>query len=130
MAIQIDDPTRNAMGDALIAQIGNAATLRIYSGSPPADETVAPTGTLLSQHTLASPFAPATAGGVVSPTLPSNVNALASGTAGYYRIFTSGGVSKHQGNCGTSGTDMILNTTSIVVGGPVQVNSWSITMGG
>lgn len=130
MTIQIDDATRNAMGDALTAQIGNAGTLRIYSGAAPADETVAPTGTLLAQHTLGSPFAPAASGGVVSPTLPANVNASNSGTAGYYRIYTSGGTSKHQGSCGTSGTDMILNTTALVAGGPVQVNSWSITMGG
>lgn len=130
MSLQLDDATRNAMGDALTTQVGNAGQLRIYSGAAPADETVAATGTLLAQHTLGSPFAPAASGGVVSPTLPANVNASATGTAGYWRVYTSGGTSKHQGLCGTSGSDMNLNTLSLVSGGPVQINSWTLTMGG
>jgi hypothetical protein len=111
--------------------VGNAGLLRIYTGSAPADCGTAASGTKLSEHTLGSPFAPATSGGVLSPTAPSNVNATASGTAGYWRVYKSDGTTcVVQGSCGTSGADMILNTLSIVAGGPVQVNSWSFTEGG
>jgi hypothetical protein len=68
---------------------------------------------------------------VQSPTLPSNVNALATGTAGYWRVYKSDGTTcVIQGSVGTSGADLNLNTLSLVTGGPVQVNSWTFTEGG
>lgn len=131
MALQYSVALRNAQADAKTTQVGSAGKLRIFTGSPPADCATASTGTLLSEHTLGSPFAPGASGGVLSPTLPSNVNAGNTGTAGYWRVYKSDGTTcVLQGLCGTSGSDMNLNTLSIVSGGPVQVNSWTITEAG
>lgn len=49
-------------------------------------------------------------------------NASGTGSAGYARIVTSGGVGIVDLDCGTSGTSVIMNTTSIAAGGPVLCN--------
>ena len=131
MALQYSVALRNTRADAKTTQAGNAALLRIYSGAAPADCVTAASGTKLVEHTLGSPFAPAASGGVLSPTLPSNVNALATGTAGYWRLYKADGTTcVVQGSVGTSGADMNLNTLSLVSAGPVQVSSWAWTEGG
>lgn len=127
MSFQQSTLARNGEGDAFTAAVGNAGKLSILTGAVPANCAAAETGTLLAQHTLGSPFAPAASGGVVSPTLPANVNAVATGTAGYYRVYKADGTT-----CVGQApiADITLNTTAIVLGGPVAVNSWSITIGG
>jgi hypothetical protein len=130
MALQYSTACRNGRGDAVVAAVGGAGFLRIWTGSLPGNCAAPDPGTKLSEDLLASPFAPATAGGVSSPTIPSNVSALATGTAGYWRVYTSGGTCVVQGTVGLSVADMILNTLSFVAGDPVQVNSWTWTEGG
>jgi hypothetical protein len=46
-------------------------------------------------------------------------NATGTGTAGYARIETSGGVGIVDLDCGTSGSSVIMNTTAIALNGPV-----------
>jgi hypothetical protein len=131
MALQYSVALRSARLDAKTSAVGSAGILRIYTGVAPADCAAASSGTLLSAHTLGSPFAPGASAGVLSPTLPSNVNAGTTGTAGYWRIYQSNGTTcVMQGSVGTSGADMNLNTLSLVSGGPVQINSWTFTEGG
>lgn len=132
MAMQLSVAARNAMGDALTAAVGSAGKLRIISGTKPADCAASQTGTTLSEHTLGSPFAAAASGGTVSPTLPSNVNGSAGGTATHYRVLTSAGVCVYQNDVVTSGSGLVLNPSSNVItsGQPVQINSWTIPMGG
>lgn len=131
MALQYSVAARNARADSVATAVGSAGKLRLYTGSAPVDCATVASGTLLSEHTLGSPFAPAASGGVLSPTLPSNVNASSSGTAGYWRIYKADGTTcVKQGSVGTSGADINLNTLSIVSGGPVQLNSWAITEAG
>lgn len=132
MALQYSTTARNARADSGIASIiGNAGLLRLYTGAAPADCATSATGTKLSEHTLGSPFAPSASGGVQSPTLPANVNALATGTAGYWRVYKADGTTcVIQGSVGTTGADLNLNTLAIVSGGPVQLNSWTFTEGG
>ena len=131
VALQLDTTLRNTRADAITTRVGNAGLLRIFTGSAPADCATASSGTKLAEHTLGSPFAPGAAAGVLSPTIPANVNALANGTAGYYRVYKADGTTcVTQGTCGTSGADMNLNTTTLVSGGPVQINSWTYTEGG
>jgi hypothetical protein len=130
MALQLSMAARNARADAVTAAVGSGGRLRILTGSLPADVATAQSGTLLAEHTLGSPFAPAASGGTLSPTLPANVNASATGTAGYWRVTTSAGVAVLQGTVGVSGADMNINTLALVAGGPVQINSWSFPEGG
>lgn len=131
MSIQQGVLVRNAQADTITTRVGSAGKLRILSGAKPATAGAAETGTLLAEHTTGTPLAPAAAAGVLSPTLPANVNASATGTAGYWRLY-SAGVTEcvTQGDVGLSGSDMNLNTLSLVAGGPVQVNSFTITIGG
>lgn len=131
MSLQYSVALRNARADAKTTIVGNAGLLRIYTGSAPATCADAATGTKLSEHTCGSPFAAGAASGVLSPTLPANVNALATNTAGYWRLYKADGTTcVAQGSVGTSGADLNLNTLSLVSGGPVQVNSWAWTEGG
>jgi len=131
MTAQYSVAARNARADAITTAVGNAGLLRIYMGAPPADCAAAATGTLLSQHTMGSPLAPAASGGTSAFTPPANVNASATGTASHFRIYKADGTTcVAQGTVGASGADINLNTTSIVSGGPVVINSLGIVEGG
>ena len=119
---------RQAQLDAITTFAGALATLRVYSGVQPA--TGGAVTTLLAQFTLGSPYAPASSAATLSPTLPANVNAGATGTATWFRVYKADGTTQViDGTCGTTGTDMILNTTSLVSGNPVSVTAWTVTRG-
>jgi len=128
--MQLSVAARNARADQLTSQVGSAGKLRILTGSAPVDVATAQSGTLLAEFTMGTPFAPAASGGVLSPTMPAQVNAGNTGTAGYWRLTTSAGVAVAQGTLGTSGSDINLNTLSIVSGGPVVLSSWTLTDAG
>jgi hypothetical protein len=115
--------------------IGNSATLNIWAGTMPATpDTAISGGTLLVSLPLSNP--PATealgANAVLTFNSITQENASNTGTAAFARIAnstqstgqTAGTVDL---DVGTSGTSVILNTTSIVASGPVQVQSASIS---
>lgn len=116
---------RNAQLDAITTYAGAGAKLRIYDGTRPATGGTATT--LLAEFTLGSPFAPGASGGVLSPTLPSAVNAGASGTATWFRVVKADGTTQ----CidGSVGSEMTLNTSTVTSGLQVSVTSWTITRG-
>lgn len=118
---------RNAKLDANATAIGNAGKLALYDGTRPATGGTATNK--LSEHTLGTPFAPAASGGVQSPTLPANVNALLTGTATWGRVTTSGGGFVMDVSVGTSGTEVIINSASLTAGVAVAVTAWTITAG-
>lgn len=118
---------RNAQLDAITTAVGSAGKLQIYDGTRPATGGTATTK--LAEFTLGSPFAAGASSATLSPTLPSNVTAVASGTATWFRITTSGGTFVIDGSVGTSGADCNLNTTTISSGGTVSVISFSIARG-
>lgn len=124
MAMGSSAELRNARLAARTTTIGNAGKLRIYAGARPATGGAA--GTLLAEFTLGSPFAPAPADGVQSPTFPAPVNASASGTATWFRVTKADGTFVEDGSVGS---DMTLNTTTITSGLQVSVTSWAITAG-
>lgn len=116
---------RNAQLDAETTHIGAGAKLRIYDGTRPATGGTATN--LLAEFTLGSPFAPAASSAVLSPTLPSAVNASASGTATWFRVVKADGTTQ----CidGSIGSEMTLNTSTVTSGLQVSVTSWTITRG-
>ena len=118
---------RTAQLDPITTAVGNAGKLRIYDGTRPATGGAATT--LLAEFTLGTPFAPGAAAAVLSPTLPSSTTGVAAGTATWFRVVTSGGTQVIDGDAGTVGTDLILNTTTISIGLTVNVTSWTITRG-
>jgi hypothetical protein len=113
---------RNAQLDAITTFIGNGAKLRIYTGAS------GTTTTLLAEFTLGSPFSAAASAGSMSPTLPSNVNASNTGTAGWARIVKADGTTQcYDLSVGTSGAEVNLNTTSLTSGNPVSITGFTIT---
>ena len=119
----------NAVVDLLDAD-ASAATIQIRSGAQPASVATAASGTLLATLTCsATAFGDAAAGVATAAAITSDTNAAATGDAGWFRAYDgSGTVAVIDGDVGTSGASMILNTVSITAGGTVEVSSWTVTM--
>lgn len=133
MALKLSTTARNALGDALIAAIGNGGLLKVYEGTRPVSVAASlGSATLLGTLTCGSPFAPATASGVVTANaITQDSSADATGTAQFFRIFKSDGTTAVvDGDVGTSGSDLNLTTTSVSAGGPISVTSCILTMPG
>lgn len=114
---------RNASVDAVNTLL-NGGTLEIRTGSA-ADIDSAPTGTVLATLNInATAFATASSGSATANAIVA-VTASAAGTAGHYVAKDSGGNPERNGTAGTSGTDMILNSTTFGVGDDVSVTSWT-----
>lgn len=131
MALKMSAAVRDAMLDAVTAQVGTTAKLRIYSGTRPANVAAAISGTLLAELTCNATFAPAASGGVLTlNAITSDTSADATGTATHFRLWNSAGsVGMVDGDVGTSGSDLNLNTVSLVSGATVAVTSFAITAG-
>jgi len=126
MAIAYSAAVRNAMLDAITAQIGASGKLAIYNGTRPSTGGTATTK--LAELTCNATFAPAASGGVLTlNAITQDPTADFTGTATWGRLTTSGGTFIADFNVGTSGSDLNLNTTSIVATGPVSVTSFTIT---
>ncbi len=124
---------KTARSNALLSAIGSGASMKFYTGSPPTDASVAATGTLLATLPLSSTPGVVTTGitGGANPYFTLNAvtsaNGVATGTPGYARITTSGGVGVVDLDCGTSGTSIIMTPNTITTGAPVNVTSGVIT---
>lgn len=116
---------RNSQLDAITTFVGSGAKLRIYDGTRPATGGTATN--LLVEFTLGTPFAPASSGGVLSPTLPAAVNATGTGTATWFRVVKADGTTF----CidGSVGSEMSLNTSAITAGLQVSITAWTVTRG-
>lgn len=130
MALGLNVTLRNNMLDEITTRAGTSALLRIYDGTRPATGGTATT--LLAELTCnATAFAAAASSGVLTlNAITDDSSANATGTATWFRIVQSGG-STHvfDGNVGTSGSDLNLNTVSITSGDTVSVSSFTITEG-
>jgi len=122
---------RNARLDAIISAIGSSGKLKIYAGSQPTDADTALSGqTLLASLALSATAAPASSGGVLTfNSITNDSSADATGTAAWFTLTTSGDVRVVDGTVGTSGTDMIIDNTSISAGQVVSCSSLVITAG-
>ena len=128
MALAYSTTLRNSQLDAVSTAVGTGGLIRIYDGTRPASGGTATT--LLAELTVAGAFAPAAAAGVLTVNaVTQDSSANATGTATWFRVTTSAGTFVIDGNVSTSGSDMNLNTTSIVATGPVSITSFTITRG-
>lgn len=129
---KIATATRNAMLDAITSAVSTSGLLDIYSGTQPAGPgTAVTTQTKLAQLACSSTFAAAASNGLLTAnTITQDSAANASGVATWFRLTTSGGTAVLDGSVGTASADLILNTTSIVSGGPVSVTALTITAPG
>lgn len=105
-----------------------AGLFRIYDGARPATGGAATTK--LAELTFTDPCAPGAAAGVLTfSAITADASADATGTATWFRAVDSTGTFCVDGNVGTSGSDLNLNSTSIAVGQQVAVSSFTITGG-
>jgi hypothetical protein len=129
MAFRKNTAIRTVQADAL-ADIYDGGTVKIYTGSQPADPNSAASGTLLATITIPTPAFGAAVAGVVTLAGVWSVNASVTGTAGYARVATSDGlkwfdviVSDIPG-----GNNLLISDLDIVATNLVQVTSLTITV--
>lgn len=129
MALQFSVSARNARLDAVEVATGASAQLRLYSGTQPADCATAPSGSLLATLTLPTDWMANAASGSKALAGTWSGTASGAGTAGYFRIYDSGGTTCHaQGSVGTTGTDMILApSAALTASQPISITSFTLT---
>jgi len=130
MAIEINDTLANSRADQITTARdagAGAGLIRIYDGARPAKGGAATT--LLAELTFSDPSSPSAASGVLTASTITGANAVATGTATWYREVDSNGLFVLDGDVGTSGSDLNLNTVSIVTGNPVNITSYVVTEG-
>jgi len=119
--------------DATTTTVGNAGKLWIYKGTQEAGPGTVTAQTLVAgPFTLGSPFASGATTAlpsVLSPTLPSNVNATTSDQPTWWRVTTSAGSEGSagiiDGSAATSGADMTVGPTT--AGQPVAITAWTLS---
>lgn len=133
MTVQFSVAVRNAMLDAIEVTIGVSAIMRIRSGAAPANCAAADSGTVLATLSLPSDYMSAASGGVKAFLGTwQDLSADASGTAGHFRIYDSGGtVCGEQGTVTATGGggDLQVDNTTFVATQPFNITAHSLTAG-
>lgn len=133
MALAYSTTLRNAQLDAIddAMNAGSAgATLKIYSGTRPATGAALSGNTLLATLTFSTTaLGAASSGSITAASITSDSSADATGTAAWFRVEDSNSTFIMDGDCGTSGSDLNLDTTSISAGATVSISSFVITAG-
>ena len=126
MALGYAVTLRNNRLQAIVDFAGASAFVRIYSGSRPA--TGGSATTLLAELTCGATLGSVSAGVLTFGAITQDSSADSGGTAAWFRVVKSDGTTHVvDGNCGTSGSDMNMITTTIVASQPVSITSWTIT---
>ena len=115
---------------AAVTTLLNGGTLVFYGGTQPTTPETALSGnTALTTFTYATPSFGAPS--YVSPNeqasaslVSTSSNPTANGTASFARAFTSGGAAVADLTIGTSGTDIVVGSTTISIGVPVTISSY------
>ena len=118
-----------AINDALNGGTG-AATIKIYTGTKPAGpDTAITTQTLLGTLTCSDPAGSVTSGTLTFGSITQDSSADATGTATWARLADSSGTAVVDIDVTATGGGGFLqmNTTSIVIGGPILISSFTIT---
>lgn len=128
MSISISAAVAQAMAAAAATDIGAGSTIEIRAGAKPATPETAATGTLLGTVAISGSFT--ASGAVLTAADPAAISVVASGTAGWFRVKSSGGTAKVDGTVTGSGGggDMQLSNTALVAGGTVDLGIPSFTM--
>jgi hypothetical protein len=124
---QMADATVNAQADALSDLLDNGY-LRIYDGTQAATaDTALGAQVLLAELRFNATAAPAASGGVLTfNAITSDSSANATGTASWFRCLKSDGSTVvMDGSVGTSASNLILATTSIVAAQVVSCSSFT-----
>lgn len=133
MASRLSDEVRTLACDAVVDSLdagAGPATIKIYTGSQPADADDAASGTLLATITMSDPaFGAASAGVATADNTPAlSATAAASGTAGWFRAADSNDTNRIDGDVGEGSGTLNLDNTDIVSGQTVTVTGWTVTV--
>ena len=125
---------RNASANAKIAEIGNGATLTIYSGTQPATpDTTIGASVALATIVCGTPFGTVSNGIITASSLPlatANTGAVATGVASWFRLTKAGGGAVIDGSVGVgSSFDLQIATIAISQNVQVQITAWTIIGG-
>ena len=130
MALGYIVTARNNQLDQITALIdsGTQGLLKIYDGVRPSSGGAITT--VLAELTMSAPsFPPAASGTMTANAITGDTSANATGTASWFRVTDSTGAFVMDGDVGTSGSDMNLNTVSIQAGVAVDITSFVINSG-
>ncbi len=126
--MKISTGARNAAVDAVAALLNSGGYIEIRTGAAPTNPGDADSGTLLARLDLSSTaFGGASGGTATANTVSDDIDVDNTGTAAHFRAKDSGDVVVLQGSAGTSGTDLVLNTTAFVAGGTAKITSLTLT---
>lgn len=123
IAVRIRNLQAEVLGDDL-----DGGFIRVYSGSVPANADASlGAAVLLAEMTFGTPAAGAAVAGVITANaINADPSANNSGTASFYRTYAANGTDvTEQGTVGTSGTDMIVPTTTVTAGIEFRVTSYT-----
>jgi hypothetical protein len=130
MPLKLSAAVRNARLDQIESTIGTSPKLQIRTGAPPASITDADSGTLLVELTLPSDWMADASGGSKAKQGTWQANAVASGTAGHFRVKNNAGTTTHmQGTVGQNSGDLSLDNTNIATGQQVTITTFNLTDG-
>ena len=133
MAIGYAETVRNARLNAItnLIDVGiGPGTIKIYDGTRPATGGAITDQTLLGTLTMNDPSFPAASNGTMSSnSINDDIAADATGTASWFRISDSNDGHVMDGDVGTVGADMNLNTTSFVIGATISITQFDLTTG-
>jgi len=133
--LRIAETVRNAMLEALLASIDASSapgTLEIYSGPIPdsPDDDPASDNILLATLTLSQPAGSVAGGALTFDAIGEDASADATETAAWGRLKDGDGDVIFDANLGVTVGQfaIVINTTAIVAGGPVQITSAVISI--
>lgn len=133
MLITLSVDSKNAVLNALKAKIdggGAAGYIEIYTGTKPAGPGTAITSQVkLGTLALSYPCGAVADGALTFGAITQDSQADATGTATWARVYDSTGVAKIDVDATvTGGTGfMQMNTTGVIINGPILINSCVIT---
>lgn len=131
--MRLNTNARNGAADGIVdlVDIGTGnGKLQLWSGAYPGTVTGAPAGTMLAEFEYdATAFGAASSGTATANGMPKTVTGLADGTVAWYRVVDGNDAPVWDNDSvGTSGTALVLNTTTISTGVDVTANSHTVTM--
>jgi len=130
IATAVKNSMLTPMRDAIDAGSG-PGIIEIYTGTIPADPATAVTTQVkLGTLTFSDPCGTVAAGALTMSAITQDSSADATGTASWARIKDSNGTVVKDINISTTGggATMQMNTTNIVIGGPIQISSYVLTL--
>lgn len=127
MALQYSLSHRTNEMNQLNTDLGNAAVLKTYTGTPPANVAAAITGNNVTSHNCNTTVFGSALNGVLTANQIANAVASNSGTVTHFRVSKFDGTVVMQGTVSTTGADLNLDNNIINSGQTVSLPTFTVT---